>query len=198
MARTNVTVEEREEMLARTEDFMLRGFDRAATIARNLSTSERQIDPRTAQKWIDVVRKRWQNRASQSQRDSLRFELIEAAREVVRRSWMMYSAAVNAADAKGRPANTFNAQAAALRNVLTAQERMAKLQGLDLDKVEHSISEATLEALRKNAIEESLGELGEDPLRTLRGAVSSDSGQGGADSAPTVEPAPASNAGDQA
>ncbi len=53
--------------------------------------------------------------------------LVESAKEALRRGWTTYSSAMNS--------NDFNAAAGAMRSILGAVERIAKLSGLDSERL---------------------------------------------------------------
>jgi len=115
--------EEREALLDRVEDCMLRGFDRPAQVRQMV---EGIGDDRTAKAYIRLVRNRWKRSGARNV-ETERQKLIAGKQLVERMAW------VARADA-----NSVNEQVGALRTVLEAQKQKAQLLGLDVQKFEVS------------------------------------------------------------
>lgn len=156
MPRSNA---EREHLLERVETALLQGIERPTALAKVVPGLTRQ----TAAQYAKIIEKRWATREGVDDREKLRRRLIKQAQHVMRRAWESYVIAFNS--------NSHNGASSALRRVLDAQERIAKLSGLDTEHVEHSVDEATLERWRAAAITASEAEIANDadPIRTMRG-----------------------------
>jgi hypothetical protein len=114
-----LTAEAREKQIIAVEDLLRRGIDRIATIVRMAGLGNRA----TAMRHMAEVRRRW--RARNEDVDADRALLVEQAKEVMIRAYAILATAGN----EERP--NFTAQVAALNAILKAQERIAKLKGLD-------------------------------------------------------------------
>ncbi len=154
MAKKNA---ERERALELVETAILQGIERPTAIARVVPGITRT----TAAKYVKIIEKRWATRDGIDARENLRRRLIEQAKHAVRRAYEAHAIAINK--------DNINGAVAALKQALTAQERIAKLTGLDTERIEHSVDEATLERLRGDAIAEAERELNENPLHILYG-----------------------------
>jgi hypothetical protein len=124
-----MTNAEREQALSQAESMMLRGIVSAAAIARSL-----KISPHTAGKYVKIIRQRWASKRDRGDLAAMHAELVEQARETLRRAW---SVVATAANEKGGNAS---AQVGALRIALQAQERLAQLLGLDEPRVAGDLS----------------------------------------------------------
>ena len=156
-------------------------------IARALSTDGRKVTPKTAARYMQIVRERWKNRMASEDRETVKIDIIEQERESIRRCNSLYAAAMNGV---GGTKPNLNVALGCVRGARESRQFLAELFGLKAEKIEHSFAGDTLDEQRQRAIEESVGEVEEDAIRILRGVVPPDSRQGGADTTASPEPAP--------
>jgi hypothetical protein len=145
-------------VLQEVEKLMRRGIDRPHSIAR---MADGVGDWRTAEKYMEIVREQW--RSQNENTEDERKRLINEAREVAERAYVIV------ASAKGDVA-----RCDALKVVLKAQERQAKLLGVDITRTDitHHIDVAELDALRERRVAESMAFLRVDPVKELYGVGS--------------------------
>lgn len=118
---------EREEILAKVEEMMVKGFTEASYVAKALS-----IAYNTAADYIEAIRTRW--KCQGLDREELRKELIKNAQLIQKQLWI--------------DRQTFkqeNTKLGCLNTALKANERQAKLLGLDVDV--NSSSDKLMEGL---------------------------------------------------
>ncbi len=144
-------------MLELVETAMLQGIESPSAIARVVPGITRT----TAAKYTKIIEERWATRMGQLARDALRGKLVAQAKHAVRRAYEAHAQAINMSN--------INGAVAALKQAIAAQERIAKLCGLDTERIEHAFDEATLERMRADAIADAERELqGESALSILR------------------------------
>jgi hypothetical protein len=162
MARS---IAERERLLDMVERAMLTGLNQASAIGRACSISRQ-----AATRYKAAVEDRWSKRDDLADRDRQRRRLIQQADYIHRRAHEAYAVAINA--------GKLSAACSALGRAIAAQERVAKLLGLDSESLNHSFDEATLEQLRSNAIARAEAEVARfadvDPIRELYGIAIED------------------------
>jgi hypothetical protein len=122
------TQAQHEKIANQVEDLMLRGIERPGSLVRLV---EDLGDPRTAKRYIASVHDRW--RKSVADTELARRSLIQRAMEIERRGYQLVAQAANAEPPK------LGVQAQALRVALLAQERQAKLLGLDTLRIDGAI-----------------------------------------------------------
>lgn len=108
-----LTLEEREEVLAKVDSIMTQGATRASLIAKEVKCSIP-----TANQYIKAIKARW--RASQNTDwNEIRIEVLEKSREIERKLWESYAKADNTSAALG-----------ILRTILEVQKQQAWLGGV--------------------------------------------------------------------
>ncbi len=178
------TADQNETALDLVEDMMLRGHDRPNPIKKRVNEQlavlkiPRIGDKRTLQHMMDQVRARWQRRTGKP--EETRQQLLAEAEVAMQEAYTLLDGA--------KAQNNQNAQVGALRTVIAAQQRRARLLGLDKVNVNIGVDEAQLEEIRKKRLEEALSGVNADPIRDLYLRVPPDSGQGHG-SADSAEPA---------
>lgn len=106
---------EREKVLAKVEELMAKGFSEPAYIARTLDLTWQMAD-----EYVKAIRVRW--KATKIDREELRNELISNAKMIMKQLWI--------------DRQTFtqeNSRLGSCNAALKANERLAKLLGLDID-----------------------------------------------------------------
>jgi hypothetical protein len=111
-------------------------------------------------------------------------ELIEQAKEAIRRGYNLSEVAARAKPAK------LSAVARGIVIALKGQERIAKLLGLDVIKVDLGLDEVAADAIRDRLFSDLVGNGGESPIRTLYDESAQESGQAGSGNSASPQRAP--------
>ena len=109
------TMEERDLLLCKFEDLYVQGYN-LHQISQALG-----VDYKTAQGYRDVILERWGRKKNRSELEQTREQLVTTAQAVNLRAFQMY----------GRSTVSFAVRTNALKVVLAAGERIARLYGLD-------------------------------------------------------------------
>jgi hypothetical protein len=156
--------EERERLLDLVEGLVVRGYNRPGEIAKNVG-----IGRNTAARYLRIVLRRITNRTTTEDRNQKRAVAVEAARETLRRAWAANATAMNS--------NDFSAAVGALRAALQAQERIAKLYGLDVERYEIGFNQQEMDEASEAILASTPIRNGASAVIAARRALEGESGQ---------------------
>jgi hypothetical protein len=134
------TLLEREALISKVEDLMVRGIRRPGSIIRMV---DGLASTRTAKHYVELVEQRWRS-INGATNEKERARLIAEAKEIHKRAFDAVAQASNFEPT----AATQSAIATALGVALKALERQSKLLGLDSEKRVVDAGDKTLEAIR--------------------------------------------------